>query len=77
MVMSRGWRQVAAGLLIGLTAAFGVTGGLRALLVGVSATDPATFVAIALFQTAVAALACWIPARRAAGLDPVEALRQQ
>ncbi len=77
MVVSRGLRQVAVGLTIGLAGAVVVTRGLRALLVDVSATDPATFLSVAAFQTALALLACWLPARRAARVDPLEALRHQ
>lgn len=75
MVVLRGLRQVALGLVIGLTGAVVLTRGLRALLVHVSPTDPATFFAVAAFQTALALLACWLPARRAARVDPFEAIR--
>jgi putative ABC transport system permease protein len=47
------------------------------LLVGVRPTDPATFAAIAVVFVAVAVLACWLPARRAAALDPNVALRDE
>jgi putative ABC transport system permease protein len=47
------------------------------MLVGVKATDPATFAVIATLFLLIAALASWLPARRAAGLDPTEALRQE
>jgi len=47
------------------------------LLVGVSASDPLTFISSTILLAGVAVLACWIPARRAAGLDPLEALRYE
>jgi len=50
---------------------------MRSMLVGVGATDPATFAAIAVLFFVIAALACWLPARRAAGLDPKIALREE
>ena len=71
------WPRLAAfGIVIGLAAAVAVTRVMRSMLIGVSATDPLTFVAITGLFVAVAALACWIPARRASRLDPLVALRE-
>ena len=77
LVVGQGMRLAALGIAIGLVAAFAVTRVMQSMLVGVSATDPLTFLAITALFVAVAMLACWIPARRAARLDPLVALREE
>lgn len=64
------------GILLGLVGVFALTRVMTSMLVGVKATDPATFAGSAAFFFGVAWLACWVPARRAAALDPVIALRE-
>jgi len=66
-----------AGVMIGTGGALGVTRLLRSMLFGISATDPAVFAASSLFLLAVAAAAAYIPARRAAHVDPCVALREE
>jgi len=75
MVLKRGGILVVIGVAIGLVAAFGVAGLVRDLLYTGRAVDPVVFVSVPLVLTAVALLATWIPARRAAGADPMNALR--
>jgi putative ABC transport system permease protein len=77
LVVGQGMRLSALGIGIGILAAIALTRVMRKMLVGVSATDPATFAAIGALFLAVAALACWLPARRAAKLDPLVALRDE
>jgi len=77
LIMSHGLRLGAVGIGLGLAGALVLTRVMRSLLVGVTPTDPGTFTAIALFFLAVAGLACWLPARRAAGLDPNVVLREE
>jgi putative ABC transport system permease protein len=77
LVVGHGLRLTAEGLAIGLLAALGLTRVMAGMLVGVHATDPATFAAAALGFFLVAAVACGVPAARAAGLDVNEALREE
>jgi predicted permease len=77
LVLRRGLGQLAAGLVLGLAGAYGVTRVLQRVLVQVSATDPLTFASLSALLTVVAVLACWIPARRAMRVDPVVALRYE
>jgi len=77
MVISEGMRLAIVGVGVGVVVALALTRLMRSLLFGVSATDPLTFVVIALLLTFVALLACWIPARRAAKVDPMIALRYE
>ena len=77
LVVSTGLRLSAAGILIGIAAALALTRLMMSMLIEVKATDPLTFFAMAVFFFAIAAFASWLPARRAARLDPTEALRQE
>jgi putative ABC transport system permease protein len=75
MVIGEGMRLVAIGLAAGLAAAAALTWTLSSLLFGVSAGDPATFTAITALLVAVAFVATYVPARRAARVDPMLAIR--
>jgi putative ABC transport system permease protein len=77
MILRQGAALVLAGVAIGLMIAFLLTRLMAHLLYGISATDPFTFAMIAFLLTAIALLACYFPARRAARVDPVIALRAE
>jgi putative ABC transport system permease protein len=77
LILGQGMRLIALGIVLGLAASFWVTRWLTSLLFEVTPIDPATFSSVALLLIAVALLASWIPARRAARIDPIQALREQ
>jgi putative ABC transport system permease protein len=77
LVAGEGLSAALVGIAIGVIAAAGATRVMRALLFGVAPTDPVSFGAAVSVLVAIAALACWVPARRAARIDPVIALRDR
>ena len=77
LIVKQGMMPVAGGMAAGIAGAIALTRVMANLLFGVSATDPLTFATIVLILTAVAVLACWIPARRATKVDPGIALRYE
>jgi len=77
LVVGQAMLLVAISLTIGLVAAFGATRLLRSLLYEVGIWDPLTFAAIVVLLALVAIFAAWFPARRAAKIDPIVALRSE
>jgi putative ABC transport system permease protein len=75
LVLGRGFRLVGIGVLIGLPLAFALTRLLRMVLFSVSAADPLVFAVVPIGLAAVAAVACYVPARRATRVNPIDALR--
>jgi putative ABC transport system permease protein len=77
LIIGQGMRLAVIGLCIGVLSAIGAAQLLAKLLFGVSAIDPLTFAGVSLLLALVAALACYIPARRATKVDPLVALRYE
>jgi putative ABC transport system permease protein len=77
LVVGHGLRLSAAGVAVGLVSALALTRAMTSMLVGVQPTDPITFGGMSILFLAIAAVASWLPARRAAGLDPTAALREE
>jgi ABC-type antimicrobial peptide transport system permease subunit len=77
LVLMRALRIVVAGLIVGLAGAAAVTRVLQTFLFGITPTDPIVFTIVMLLLLAVGLMAAWLPARRAARIDPWAALRAE
>jgi predicted permease len=77
LVVGQAVGLTAAGVVVGLITAFAVTRAMTTMLVGVKPTDPPTFATMVVLFLLIAVLASWLPARRAASLDPIAALREE
>jgi ABC-type antimicrobial peptide transport system permease subunit len=77
LVLGRGLRLTLAGTALGLGGAWAIDRALRSIAPGLQANAPLTVVIVSVLLIAVALLACWLPARRAAKVDPIIALRAE
>ena len=77
LVLGQGMILAVIGVGIGVAGSYAITRVMARLLIGVTPTDPITFVAVALFLTLIAVIACYVPARRATRVDPMVALRAE
>ena len=77
LVLVQGLKVAALGLALGLAGALMLTKLMSSILYGVSSTDVMTFVSVPVLLALVSVVACWIPARRATRVDPIEVLRAE
>jgi len=77
MILGQGMGLALVGVIIGVATAFTLTSAVKSFLFGVTPNDPATFLAVAAVLAAAALAACYLPARRAAQVDPLRALRTE
>jgi ABC-type antimicrobial peptide transport system permease subunit len=77
LILKQGMRLTGIGLVIGLVLSFASTRVLAGLLYGIKPADPLTFAGVSLFLGAVAFISCYVPARRAASIDPMKSLRAE
>jgi len=77
LVLGHGFRLAITGTAIGVVAAFALTRVMTSLLFGITASDPITFALVVVLVPAIALLACYLPARRAMKVDPLQALRYE
>ena len=77
MVVRQGLLLAVGGVVLGLVASGALSSVVSSLLYGVSPTDPLTYASVSVLLMAISAVACWIPAARAAGVDPSRALRSE
>jgi putative ABC transport system permease protein len=77
LIFGEGFRLIASGIFAGVALAIVLSRVLRTFLFGVQPNDPVTLIVVGALFAGVALLACWVPVRRAAKVDPLEALRYE
>jgi len=77
LILRDGFRLASIGVVVGIVVAFALAAGLKTYLFGIRAADPLTLAAMVIVVMAITLATCWIPARRAARVDPLMALRNE